>query len=252
MRGQTSEKGVSFRIENLPPVGRFYNCRPNLSENDLALYHIQNFSAKFIIVGDSGVGKTCLLNRLAYNKYSSEYKTTIGASFSAVEATVNNIPMKLALWDMAGQEQYNSVNKHYFRGANIVFLCFDLTSEESFQHLSRWQKVVDDNTTGVFATFLVGCKCDLPANVLDNEIQQYCRDNRCEYFATSAKESKFTTDLAKRSALIAAVSIQELRERTAHVAATENRTAPVNAFDYNQNQTEVNLELHKGAKKKCC
>lgn len=237
-----------FSIENLPLVGRYYNCKPSLNEEKLAAFYTRNFSAKFIIVGDSGVGKTCLLNRIAHDKFSAEYKSTIGASFTAVEVTVNNIPMKMAMWDMAGQEQFNSVNRHYFRGANIVFLCFDLTNNQTFKNVSKWLNVVKENTSGVFATFLVGCKSDLPSKVLDGEIKDFCENNKCEYFATSAKDAKMTTDLAKRAALIAAISIQDMREKSQMAQVTTAQNKP----ETKPQEVQLTSQAPADKKKGCC
>ncbi|EAY02486.1 Ras family protein [Trichomonas vaginalis G3] len=242
MRGDTSETKVLFSIENLPQIGEFYNVKSKLSEDDLSSFSEQNLSSKFIIVGDSGVGKSCLLNRIAHDEFSAEYKSTIGASFTSAECLINGNRVKMALWDMAGQEQFTSVNRLYFRGANVVFLCFDLTSQKSFDNASRWLSVVHENTSNVHAIFLVGCKSDLTKVVDDKDISRFCTDNRCEYFETSSKESKMTTELAKRSIFVAAISIQQLRQQAPKQKVVTEQPKPVNLAPPPEEKP----------KKKCC
>lgn len=242
MRGDDSSRKSLFSIENMPACGEYYNVKPKLTEDDLASFYEQNLSSKFIIVGDSGVGKSCLLNRIARDEFSAEYKSTIGANFTSVECTINGVTVKMALWDMAGQEQFTSVNRLYFRGANIVFLCFDLTNQNSFNNLSRWLGIVNENTSNVNGVFLVGCKSDLPKIINEKDIARFCADNRCEYFETSAKEAKMTTDLAKRSILVSAISIQQLRQQAPKQKTVTEPTQTVSLTN----------PPEEPPKKKCC
>jgi len=220
------------RIEKLsivdaPQTGKYYvNC-PEIGQEQLELFSSNGISPKVIIVGNPAVGKSSLLNRMAHNEFTNEYKSTIGVSYTPIEFLFNNVPVKLAMWDMAGQEQYNSVNKLYFRGANVVFLCFDLGNPQSFNDIEKWRAIINENTSGLFGVFLVGCKSDLQKKISENEIKNYCIQNKLEYFETSSKAASMTTELAKRSCFIASCSIQNLRTSFNHNKITLSEPQPM-------------------------
>lgn len=205
-------KNYKINVVNMPKEGLYYKNCPDLTENDISLFHTENISSKVIIIGDSGVGKTCLLNRIVCDHFSDEYKATIGACFTPVMCKINNHYLTLAMWDMAGQEQFTAMNRHYFRGANIVFLCFDLTNPSSLESLKKWYNVVNDNVHDPIGLFLIGCKSDLQKKVKDSIIQEFSQSFKLEYFEVSAKEKSFTDELAQRTCFISAIYLQRKRE----------------------------------------
>ena len=93
---------------------------------------------KVIILGDSGVGKTSLLNRYVNNKFDNRYQATIGADFRTKETEVEGTLVTLQIWDTAGQERYQSLGSAFYRGADACLLVFDLSSQESFRNLTAW------------------------------------------------------------------------------------------------------------------
>ena len=94
---------------------------------------------KIIVLGDSDVGKTSLLMRYTKGTNPQNSKPTIGADFQKKEMTINNNIVTIQIWDTAGQEQYNSVGRAFYRGSDCCALVFDLTRKESFEHLKTWQ-----------------------------------------------------------------------------------------------------------------
>ena len=211
MNGIKKQKTQKISIINLPNVGQYYINYPEYDIKNLNNFHTQNLSLKLIIIGDPYVGKTALLNRIAHNEFSNDYQSTIGVSFTSVEIITNSISSKLSIWDMAGQESYYSVNKLYFRGAQIVFICFDLTNKQSFSNIEKWKNVMIENTSNLFGIFLVGCKSDLNKVIKNEEIKNFCEENSFEYFETSSKDSFNIENLIKRSSFIGICSIEELR-----------------------------------------
>eukprot|EP00997_Jenningsia_sp_PLL12_P007126 NODE_3732_length_737_cov_66.498547_g3139_i0.p1 GENE.NODE_3732_length_737_cov_66.498547_g3139_i0~~NODE_3732_length_737_cov_66.498547_g3139_i0.p1 ORF type:complete len:113 (+),score=16.47 NODE_3732_length_737_cov_66.498547_g3139_i0:39-377(+) len=92
---------------------------------------------KVILVGDSGVGKTCIVQRAAQDLFEQS-SSTIGFSFQKMQVHVDGKPVSLQLWDTAGQERYKSIIKMYYRNTQAAIIVFDITSEESFESLKLW------------------------------------------------------------------------------------------------------------------
>ena len=99
-------------------------------------------SHKVVIIGDVGVGKTSILTRYIFGKFSNEMASTLGASFKTKQVIVdeqNNI-VKLNIWDTAGQERYDALTKMYFKGAQAAVVVYDVTDEYSFEKAKHWVK----------------------------------------------------------------------------------------------------------------
>ena len=120
---------------------------------------------KIIIVGDSAVGKTSLLNRYVMGVFSEEYKATIGADFMTSEIKVDDKSVTLQIWDTAGQERFQSLGNAFYRGADACVLVYDITNEQSFVRIEDWrnnfieQAAIEDPKS--FPFLLVANKCDL-------------------------------------------------------------------------------------------
>eukprot|EP00758_Cryptobia_borreli_P009015 Tbor_TRINITY_DN5439_c3_g1::TRINITY_DN5439_c3_g1_i1::g.24360::m.24360/K07897/RAB7A; Ras-related protein Rab-7A len=147
---------------------------------------------KIIIMGDSGVGKTSLMQQYVTKKFDDRYKATIGADFLTKEIEINGQAVCMQIWDTAGQERFQSLGSAFYRGADACILVFDLTNAESFSHLSMW---IDEFNlqAGSRDCVLIGNKVDLPDKraVLQKAAIAWCqnKDSNVKYFETSAKES---------------------------------------------------------------
>mmetsp|Transcript_144050 Transcript_144050/g.203832 ORF Transcript_144050/g.203832 Transcript_144050/m.203832 type:complete len:207 (+) Transcript_144050:56-676(+) len=151
---------------------------------------------KVIILGDSGVGKTCLMNQYVNRKFDNRYKATIGADFLTKELDVDGTLVTLQIWDTAGQERFQSLGSAFYRGADACFLVFDLTNQESFQHLTSWHDEFIIQA-GHKDFVLIGNKSDLEdKRVVSNKAAMAWCDKhspeegeKIDYFETSAKEN---------------------------------------------------------------
>lgn len=119
---------------------------------------------KVILCGDSYVGKTSILLRLLHNSFSDIQFSTVSGQGYVKEIDLHNgkPPVRLSIWDTAGQEQYNSLVKVFFREADAVILVFDLTNEKSFVNLEKWKSLASSNCPENAIYYVVGNKCDLP------------------------------------------------------------------------------------------
>ena len=93
---------------------------------------------KLIFLGDQMVGKSCILERFMNDTFTEEYQATIGLNFQSKNVQIDNQDIHLLLYDTAGQEKFRSLIPMYTRDANIILLVYDVSSKDSFMHLSDW------------------------------------------------------------------------------------------------------------------
>ena len=117
---------------------------------------------KLLLIGDSGVGKSCLLLRFADNTYNSDYISTIGVDFKIKTIKLDNDKIvKLQIWDTAGQERFRTITSSYYRGAQGIIIVYDVTDLESFNNLDNWLQEIDKFGTNGVTKLIVGNKNDL-------------------------------------------------------------------------------------------
>ena len=102
----------------------------------------QDHLFKLIIIGDTGVGKSCLMRRVQDNEFKQEHQITIGVEFGSFVCSIEGRVCKFQIWDTAGQESFKSVTRIFYRGAHVVFLTYDITRDETFVNAIDWLKEV--------------------------------------------------------------------------------------------------------------
>ncbi|XP_008287972.1 ras-related protein Rab-15-like [Stegastes partitus] len=115
---------------------------------------------RLIMLGDSGVGKTCMLRRFTESEFDPSHISTIGVDFKMKTVEIDGIKVRVQIWDTAGQERYQTITKQYYRRAQGIIFVYDITSESSFQHIAKWASDVDENALDKVQTILVGNKSD--------------------------------------------------------------------------------------------
>lgn len=154
---------------------------------------------KFVMIGDSGVGKSSLLTRFVEDVFSPSFMSTVGIDFKIRTITLNSGGrVKLQIWDTAGQERFRTITSAFYRGAMGAFLVFDVTEKESFLSLPRWLEDVD--RFGIDPTvprILIGNKCDLVAKriVGEAEAKVFAAEHGYMYAETSANSGKNVQDV---------------------------------------------------------
>ena len=124
-------------------------------------YEKEDYKIKIIVVGDSGVGKTNLVNRFTSNKFDTNSKSTIGVEFVYKTLKINKEIIKVEVWDTAGQERYRSITSSYYKGANGAIIVYDITDEDSFKNVESWMNEVIKKGKQNMQFLLVGNKKDL-------------------------------------------------------------------------------------------
>ena len=146
---------------------------------------------KLLLIGDSGVGKSCLLLRFADNTYSESYISTIGVDFKIRTIDLDQKTIKLQIWDTAGQERFRTITSSYYRGAHGIIIVYDCTDQKSFNNIKHWLQEIDRYAHDGVNKLLVGNKCDLSTEkVVDYAAaQQYAAQLGIPFLETSAKNA---------------------------------------------------------------
>lgn len=116
---------------------------------------------KVLIIGDSSVGKSCLLLQFSDQTFSDNYVSTIGVDFKIRTIDVNGRQIKLQIWDTAGQERFQSITANYYHGSHAIAIVYDITSRQSFENVRKWISEVDRLANPQVCKLLVGNKADL-------------------------------------------------------------------------------------------
>ena len=148
---------------------------------------------KYIIVGDSSVGKSCLLLQFTDQRFKAAHDLTIGVEFGSRTIQVDNSnTVKLQIWDTAGQESFRSITRSYYRGAICALLVYDITRKYTFQNLVRWLEEMLEHAYSRMTIILVGNKKDLESEreVSYEEGAEFAKKNKLIFFETSAKTSE--------------------------------------------------------------
>lgn len=144
---------------------------------------------KILIIGESAVGKSCLLLRYTSNTFQESFMTTIGVDFKTKFLDINGQNVKLQIWDTAGQDRFKAITKAYFRGAHGILVVFDLSKRETFEKTRIWIDSIRESSSGNIDVILVGNKADLPRQVSEEEAQKLAEEYNLKYYETSAKEN---------------------------------------------------------------
>uniref|UniRef100_A0A7S2RB79 Uncharacterized protein n=1 Tax=Rhizochromulina marina TaxID=1034831 RepID=A0A7S2RB79_9STRA len=144
---------------------------------------------KLLMIGDSGVGKTCLLLRYANDSFSPTFITTIGIDFKIKNIELDNKRIKLQIWDTAGQERFRTITTSYFRGAQGILLVYDVTDRTSFTSIRNWVSQIQQHADVHVNKILIGNKCDMEDQrmVSFDEGKKLAQEYGIQFFETSAK-----------------------------------------------------------------
>ncbi|EER16120.1 RAB-2,4,14, putative [Perkinsus marinus ATCC 50983] len=146
---------------------------------------------KYIIIGDTGVGKSCLLLQFTDKRFRPDHDLTIGVEFGARLVNVDGKQIKLQIWDTAGQESFRSITRSYYRGATGALLVYDISRRDTFNHLTRWLEEARQNSNPNMVIMLIGNKCDLERREVSyDEGAKFARDNNLIFLEASAKTAQ--------------------------------------------------------------
>ncbi|KEP65073.1 UNVERIFIED_CONTAM: Ras-related protein Rab2BV, putative [Hammondia hammondi] len=146
-----------------------------------------DYLVKLLIIGDSSVGKSCLLSRFARGRFLP-HRTTLGVDFETRTLDVDGRRVKIQLWDTAGHERFRSVTLSYYRSAMGALVVFDMTNRESFESVQSWLRELEDRAPQNVQKVLVGNKADVENRVVSREeARRLAAEHNLHYIETSAK-----------------------------------------------------------------
>ena len=205
-------------------------------------YEKEDYKIKIIVVGDSGVGKTNLINRFASDKVDTNSKATIGVEFVYKTLKINKEVIKIEVWDTAGQERYRAITSSYYKGAKGAIIVYDITNEDSFNNVESWMNEVTKKGQRDIQFLLLGNKKDL---VNDREVSEEkgiekARELNMHLFEASALEKTNVNEAFNYL----------MREIYMEIRMQKNRNVSDN--DEKIDQAGIALNTNKKEKKKFC
>ncbi len=191
---------------------------------------------KLITLGDSGVGKTSIIKRYAFNIFDENSLTTVGINYVFKDVTIKskkkNIKIKLKLIDTAGQEKYKAITTTYFKNADGVFFVYSLENELTFTNMKEWIKLFrENNGKSDIPKFLIGNKSDLNKDYDSETIDEFIKNNFISKFYMTSALDKTNIDEAVQKI------VEEMYE---------------NYIKNGRNKNQKNIELKKNKKKGNC
>ncbi|BGP04000.1 ras-related protein Rab-1A [Rhodotorula toruloides] len=146
---------------------------------------------KLLLIGDSGVGKSCLLLRFADDTYTESYISTIGVDFKIRTIELEGKTVKLQIWDTAGQERFRTITSSYYRGAHGIIVVYDVTDADTFSNVKQWLQEIDRYACEGVNKLLVGNKSDLASKkvVEYNVAKEFADQIGVSLLETSAKNA---------------------------------------------------------------
>ena len=149
-------------------------------------------SCQILLIGDSLVGKTCLIQRYVNGTFKDDYITTVGLDYHTKLEIINNLNVSVKLWDTAGQERFKALTASFFRNAEGVVIAYDVTNSESFDNLKFWISSIKTNLfeKNIFIPIIIiGNKIDLEdmREISKDVASTFAKENKFKYFETSAK-----------------------------------------------------------------
>jgi Ras-related protein Rab-1A len=171
---------------------------------------------KYLIIGNSGVGKSCLLIRFTDDKFEEGYVTTIGVDFKIKTLEIEGKSVKLQIWDTAGQERFRNIVSTYYKGGHGIMMVYDITDLESFRYLDSWLKEIEKNASKNVYKILVGNKNDMEKErkVSFEKGMEFADLHGMKFFETSAKENKNVEEAFKEMTKDIINSLKKVNEKT--------------------------------------
>ncbi|CAL8070042.1 unnamed protein product [Orchesella dallaii] len=146
---------------------------------------------KLLLIGDSGVGKTCILFRFSDDAFNTTFISTIGIDFKIKTIELKGKKIKLQIWDTAGQERFHTITTSYYRGAMGIMLVYDITNLKSFENIAKWLRNIDEHANEDVEKMILGNKCDMDDNrqVQKERGDAIALEHGIKFMETSAKNN---------------------------------------------------------------
>ncbi len=207
-------------------------------------------SVKVCLLGNSGVGKTCIIHRFIKNEFKENSISTRGADYAQKKVETKNQAINLDIWDTAGQEQYRSLGIHFYKEAYIVILVYDITNEESFEDLKNvWYNDLKRNGEKYTVLAIVGNKSDMfeeEEKISEEEGRKFAEEVKAVFMLVSAKNGNNIENLFK---IVASKYLDPLFQDKFEGSTKKNDG---NSIKIKKHTKEEEQKIVKSRKKGCC
>ena len=222
-----------------PPIKYEYEI---LSED----YTNFDLSFKLIVIGDSGVGKSCLTNNAVKNTFEEAYNATVGFEFFTFNVKMCEKVIKLQIWDTCGQELYRSLITNFYRNSSLAIMVYAINDKATFENIEMWLRELRTHSNPDAKVFLIGNKVDLEKEreVTTEQGENYCKQNKIDLFMeSSAKTGLNTQNIFLKAAELLFDNYNKYQNKK-----NENE----NEDDDNKNESRVISEKLSNTKGGCC
>ena len=156
-------------------------------------YTQYDLSFKIIVIGDSGVGKSCLTNKATKNEFEDTYNATVGFEFFSFNLKLDEKIIKLQIWDTCGQELYRSLITNFYRNSSLAVMVYAINNRESFENIDVWLKELRTHSNPDTKVFLIGNKVDLEEDrvIKREQGEEYSKENKFNIFMEASAKSGF-------------------------------------------------------------
>ena len=202
---------------------------------------------KVIIIGDSAVGKSSLVNKAVKNQFDFGYTATIGYEFFSFFVKIDEKVLKLQIWDTCGQEIYQSLILNFYRNSSLAIMVYSINNRNSFLHIDNWLKELKNSSKPDAKIFLIGNKCDLKdeREVSFEEAQKYADDFEfCKFFESSAKTGINAIEIFEEAANILYDDYIEYHSIISHISSSNS--------EINDNKKLNDKRSDKSKSRGCC
>ncbi|CAF0877326.1 unnamed protein product [Adineta ricciae] len=199
---------------------------------------VQTF--KVLVVGESSVGKSSLMNRFVHGIFNTQHTATIGVDFKIAIVNIGEYKCRLQIWDTAGQERFHSITSSYYRGSDGVIIVYDVTNSASFDYVKSHISDMEHYCDKTIPMILVGNKNDATNEtnkiVTTREASKYAQENQLNFFEISVKDNKNVNEVFN--------TISRL--------VLERRLQQSECLQRMSNGTRIELVDNTIPKRKCC
>ena len=215
-----------------------------------------DLSFKLIVIGDSGVGKSCLSIKATKNTFDSIYSPTIGFEFMTFYIRIGEVNIKLQIWDTCGQEVYRSLISSFYHNSSLALLVYSISDRNSFINLDSWLNEVRTQGNPDINLFLIGNKVDLENNrvITKDMAQEFAENNNIKtFFETSAKTGFNAQNVFIEAAKLLYNQHLAYKDRLSRPDSLAHLNSDMNQnIIIEENQEEEEESYRQNKRKKCC
>ena len=212
-----------------------------------------DLSFKIIIVGDSGVGKSCLSIKASRNYFEDFYSPTVGFEFLTFNVKVEDQNIKLQIWDTCGQEVYRSLISSFYRSASLAIIVYSIDNEESYINIEKWLNDIKTQSNPDVKIFLIGNKADLEdkRQVTKEYGEKFYKDHKLSFFTETSAKTGFNV---QNVFIEVAKELYKQHEEIKNRVSRPGSMAPVPYTPEIPNNVSLETEENENVqrKKKCC